>query len=95
MTHKDDLKEIVNRSITQTMSRSIFTSLTTFIMVAVLYILGVTSIRDFGCSDGGHYLWRVFLQSAWQAALVSFRIRFALRKKRNKGSFVIKLVNAI
>lgn len=47
MTHKDDLKEIVNRSITQTMSRSIFTSLTTFIMVAVLYILGVTSIRDF------------------------------------------------
>ena len=47
MTHKDDLKDVVNRSITQTMSRSIFTSLTTFIMVAVLYILGVTSIRDF------------------------------------------------
>lgn len=47
MTHKDDLKEIVDKSITQTMSRSIFTSLTTFIMVAVLYVLGVTSIRDF------------------------------------------------
>lgn len=47
MTHKDELKEVVNKSITQTMSRSIFTSLTTFIMVAVLYILGVTSIRDF------------------------------------------------
>ena len=47
MTSKDDLKDIVNKSITQTMSRSIFTSLTTFIMVAVLYILGVTSIRDF------------------------------------------------
>lgn len=47
MTQKDDLKEIVNRSITQTMTRSIFTSLTTFIMVAVLYVLGVTSIRDF------------------------------------------------
>ncbi|MCR2047694.1 protein translocase subunit SecD [Acetatifactor muris] len=47
MTHKDDLREIVDKSITQTMSRSIFTSLTTFIMVAVLYILGVTSIRDF------------------------------------------------
>ena len=47
MTHKEDLKEIVDRSVTQTMSRSIFTSLTTFIMVAVLYILGVTSIRDF------------------------------------------------
>lgn len=47
MTHRDDLREIVDKSITQTMSRSIFTSLTTFIMVAVLYILGVTSIRDF------------------------------------------------
>ncbi len=47
MTAKEDLKDIVNKSITQTMSRSIFTSLTTFIMVAVLYVLGVTSIRDF------------------------------------------------
>ena len=47
MSHKEDLKDVVDRSITQTMSRSIFTSLTTFIMVAVLYILGVTSIRDF------------------------------------------------
>lgn len=42
-----DLKEIVNRSITQTLSRSMFTSLTTFIMVFVLYILGVTSIKEF------------------------------------------------
>ena len=47
MTKKDDLKDIVNASITQTLSRSIFTSLTTFVMVAVLYILGVTSIREF------------------------------------------------
>ena len=42
-----DLKTLVNESITQTLSRSIFTSLTTFIMVAVLYIMGVTSIREF------------------------------------------------
>ncbi|MCM1188031.1 MAG: protein translocase subunit SecD [bacterium] len=47
MSSKDTLEEIVDRSVTQTMSRSIFTSLTTFIMVAVLYIFGVTSIRDF------------------------------------------------
>lgn len=44
---KQDLKEIVNVSINQSLGRSIFTSLTTFIMVAVLYILGVTSIREF------------------------------------------------
>ena len=47
MTKKDDLKDVVNASITQTLSRSIFTSLTTFVMVAVLYIFGVTSIREF------------------------------------------------
>lgn len=44
---KKDLQEIVNDSINQTLSRSIFTSLTTFIMVAVLYVLGVASIREF------------------------------------------------
>lgn len=47
MSARDELKDVVNKSITQTMSRSIFTSLTTFVMVAVLYIFGVTSIRDF------------------------------------------------
>ncbi len=47
MTKKDDLQEMVNHSITQTLSRSIFTSLTTFIMVAALYVFGVSSIREF------------------------------------------------
>lgn len=44
---KEQLQDIVNKSINQTLSRSIFTSLTTFIMVAALYVLGVTSIREF------------------------------------------------
>ena len=47
MRRKDDLKDVVNMSINQSLSRSIFTSLTTFVMVAVLYIMGVTSIREF------------------------------------------------
>ena len=47
MKKKDDLAELVNRSITQTLTRSINTSLTTFIMVAMLYILGVSSIKLF------------------------------------------------
>lgn len=46
-TKPEQRKELVNTSISQTLSRSINTSLTTFIMVAVLYILGVTSIREF------------------------------------------------
>ncbi len=42
-----NVKDIVNGAITQTLSRSIFTSLTTFVMVLLLYILGVTSIKEF------------------------------------------------
>ena len=42
-----DFKDIINVSITQTLSRSVFTSLTTFVMVAALYVLGVTAIREF------------------------------------------------
>ena len=42
-----DLKQVVNDSITQTLTRSIYTSFTTFVMVAVLYVLGVASIREF------------------------------------------------
>ncbi len=41
------LKDIFNLSINQTMTRSIFTSLTTLIMVVVLAIIGVSAIRDF------------------------------------------------
>lgn len=47
LMRKEDLMVIVDTSISQTLTRSIFTSLTTFIMVAVLYVLGVTSIREF------------------------------------------------
>jgi len=47
MKRKDTLDNIVNGSITQTLTRSIYTSLTTFIMVAVLYVLGVASIKEF------------------------------------------------
>ena len=47
MTRKDSLSDMVDTSITQTLSRSIFTSLTTFIMVAALYVFGVTSVKEF------------------------------------------------
>ena len=47
MRNKEELQELVNRSISQTLSRSIFTSLTTFFMVAALEVFGVSSIREF------------------------------------------------
>ncbi|HKM04143.1 MAG TPA: protein translocase subunit SecF, partial [Lachnospiraceae bacterium] len=73
MKKNKDLVEVVNRSITQTLTRSIYTSLTTFIMVAVLFIMGVPSIKEFagplmvGIVGGGYSsvcvtgsLWYVF-----------------------------------
>ena len=46
-SHKESVADLVNRSITETFTRSINTSLTTFIMVFMLFILGVSSIREF------------------------------------------------
>ena len=44
---KEDMETLVNASITQTLTRSIYTSLTTFIMVFLLFVMGVSSIREF------------------------------------------------
>ena len=43
----EDLEEITDRSISQTISRSLNTSITTFVMVLLLYIMGVASIKEF------------------------------------------------
>ena len=77
-----DLKEVVNKSITQTLSRSINTSLTTFIMVFMLFILGVSSIREFagplmvGVVCGG-YSSVCITGALWYV----FKTRFSKKKK--------------
>ncbi|GFI70180.1 protein translocase subunit SecF [Lachnospiraceae bacterium] len=43
----ESLETMVNESITQTLSRSIFTSRTTLVMVAALYAFGVSSVKEF------------------------------------------------
>lgn len=47
VSRREELKNIVNTSVSQTLSRSLFTSITTFIMVLVLYIFGVADIKAF------------------------------------------------
>ena len=76
MTRKDTLEDVVNRSITQTLSRSIFTSLTTLVMVASLYILGVTSIRDFALP-----LMVGIVCGAYSSVCIAGALWFVLRKK--------------
>ncbi len=44
---KNSLDEVVNKSITQTLSRSFNTSLTTLVTVVILAIMGVSSIKEF------------------------------------------------
>ena len=44
---KESLEALVNKSIGQTFTRTIYTSLTTFIMVFVLFVMGVTSLKEF------------------------------------------------
>ncbi len=41
------LKRIVNTSVTQTLTRSIYSSLTTFVTIFVLYLMGVPAIKEF------------------------------------------------
>lgn len=43
----EELSTLVNKSITDTLTRSIYTNITTFIMIAVLYVMGVNSIKEF------------------------------------------------
>ena len=73
---KDDLQEVVNRSITQTLSRSLFTSLTTLVMVGALYIWGVTSIRDFALP-----LMVGIICGAYSSVCVAGALWYVLRKK--------------
>ncbi|MCI5648265.1 MAG: protein translocase subunit SecD [Fusicatenibacter sp.] len=44
---RESIEELVDRSITDTLTRSIYSSLTTFVMIFMLFLLGVSSIRDF------------------------------------------------
>lgn len=71
-----DLKDLVNRCITQTLTRSIYTSLTTFVMVAVLYVMGVSSIKEFALpAYGGNRLRSLFICMYHRRALVCYEDR--------------------
>lgn len=44
---QEPLEIVVNKSITQTLTRSVYTSFTTFVIIAALYVVGVPTIREF------------------------------------------------
>ena len=77
----DNIEEVVNSSITQTLTRSIYTSFTPFVMVAVLYIMGVSSIREFAAP-----LMVGILVGAYSSVCVTGALWLVMKKNvRRKG----------
>ena len=85
----DEIEEVVNRSITQTLTRSIYTSLTTFIMVAVLYIMGVSSIREFAAP-----LMVGIICGAYSSVCITGSLWLVMKKKIGAGQDTVKAAAA-
>lgn len=79
LSKKYSYKDLVNKSIAQTLSRSINTSLTTFTMVLILFILGVASIREFALP-----LMVGILSGTYSSIFIASPIWFILRMKQDK-----------
>lgn len=85
-TRSTDLKLLVNKSVTETLTRSIYTNLTTFIMVAVLYILGVSSIREFALPLIVGIVWGTYSSVCITAALwYVMKTKIGGKKTAGKG----------
>ena len=84
--YKGDAKELVNSSISDTLTRSIYTSLTTFVTVAALYILGVTSMKEFALP-----LIVGIVAGAYSSVCISGTLWYVLaRKKHAAGGYIPK-----
>ena len=79
MDKKTELSEVVNTSIAQTFTRSIYTSLTTFVMVLVLYIMGVSSLKEFTFT-----LMAGIVCGAYSSICITGPLWFALKKASKK-----------
>lgn len=79
---KDDVKEIVNKSISDTLSRCINTTITTLIMVVMIAILGVESVKEFAIPLLGG-----ILAGAWSSIFISGTIWYLLYTGFGKKEF--------
>ena len=75
--NKESAETLVNTSISQTLTRSINTTLTTFVMVLILYILGVSSIREFALP-----LMVGLICGTYSSVCLSGSVWYVLNKKR-------------
>lgn len=81
----ESLTEIANTSLTQTMARSINTSITTLITVIVLYILGVASIREFALP-----LMIGLISGAYSSIFIATELWYIMKLHLGKNKLVTK-----
>ena len=74
-----DLKNVVNLSIQQTLTRSILTSATTFVMVLFLDIMGVESMRAFSMPLGVG-----IVAGAFSSVFISGNLYYIMTKKKDR-----------
>lgn len=79
----EKLEQVVDESITQTLTRSINTSLTTFFMVIVLAILGVDSVKDFAIPLLGG-----IVIGAYSSVCITGTLWYTIKRKKNKNGAV-------
>ena len=77
---KTSYKDIVNLSINQTFSRTIYTSLTTFVTIFVLYIMGVASIKEFALT-----LMAGIIVGAYSSVCITGPLWYYMKTKLGKG----------
>ena len=82
---KESLEELVNKSIGQTFTRTIYTSLTTFIMVFMLFLLGVASIREFALP-----LMAGLLCGAYSSICIATELWYIMRLHLGKNRLIKK-----
>lgn len=78
---RKDVKLAVNRAISDTLTRSINTSLTTFITVFMLFVLGVSSIRDFTMP-----LMVGIISGAWSSVMIAGPLWYDLDRLHQRKS---------
>ena len=77
---KATYKDIVNLSINQTFSRTIYTSLTTFVTIFVLYIMGVASIKEFALT-----LMAGIIIGAYSSVCITGPLWYTMKTKLSKA----------
>lgn len=77
--NRDSVAEIVDVSVTQTLSRSINTSLTTFLMVVMLAIFGVDSVREFAVP-----LMAGIIGGAYSSVCITGALWYFFEKRRSR-----------